>query len=136
MIEVSTSLQAYECLRAQFNPYAEEVWVLALNAHLGLIQKEMVFRGTVDHCLLHPRDILRILVLCNASSFVLAHNHPSNQTLPSDQDLVITRKVHHLAALLQVPLNDHIIFTMEGYFSMADQGYFEKWRKKSHQCVY
>lgn len=136
MQEVSTSLQVYECLRAQLNPYCEEVWILALNAHMGLIKKEMLFRGTVDHCLLHPRDVFRVLVLCNASSFVLAHNHPSNSALPSEQDLILTRKIHQAATIFQIPLNDHIVMTVDGYFSMADQGFFKKWRKKSDVWLY
>lgn len=131
MIEISSSLQAYECLRAQINPYAEELWLLALNSQLELIKKEMVFRGTADHCLIHPRDIFRILILCNASSFIMAHNHPSQQSTPSEQDLVITRKIFQAATLFKIALNDHIIMTPNQYFSMADNGYFKKWKRNS-----
>lgn len=136
MTEVSSSLQAFECLRAQINPYAEELWLIALNSQMEAIKKEMVFRGTADHCLIHPRDIFRILILCNASSFIMAHNHPSDQVLPSEQDLVLTRKIHQLATLFQIPLNDHIIMTTSQYYSMADQGYFKKWKKSSDKYLY
>lgn len=129
-MELSTSLQVFECLKPQYNPHAEEVWILALNSQLQLIRKEMLFRGTVDHCLLHPRDVLRMLVLCNATSFIMSHNHPSEDCLPSDQDLIMTRKIHQLAQLIQIPMNDHVIMTSKTYFSMADHGYFLKWRKK------
>lgn len=129
MIEISSSLQAYECLRAQINPYAEELWLLALNSQLELIKKEMIFRGTADHCLIHPRDIFRTLILCNASSFIMAHNHPSLHPTPSEQDLLMTRKIFQAASIFRVALNDHIIMTPENYFSMADNGYFKKWRK-------
>ena len=131
MIEVSSSLQAYECLRAQINPYAEELWLLALNSQLELVKKEMIFRGTADHCLIHPRDIFRTLILCNASSFIMAHNHPSQHPVPSEQDLLMTRKIFQAAALFRIALNDHIIMTQENYFSMADNGYFRKWKKIS-----
>ncbi len=136
MIEVSSSLQAFECLRAQINPYAEEVWILVLNSQMELVKTEMVFRGTADHCLVHPRDILRILILANASSFVMAHNHPSNQVLPSDQDLIMTRKIHQLSRLLQIPMNDHLVMTPTGYYSMADHGHFKKWRKNRADYLY
>ncbi|WP_253721029.1 JAB domain-containing protein [Bdellovibrio bacteriovorus] len=136
MNEVSSSLQAYELLRAQINPYAEELWLIALNSQMEMVQKEMIFRGTADHCLVHPRDIFRTLILCNASSFILAHNHPSNQALPSEQDLIITRKIHQLATMFQIPLNDHLIMTQTQYYSMADHGHFKKWRKNSIQYLY
>ncbi len=129
MNEVGSSFQAFQILKELENPFAEEIWVLALNAQLKVIRKEMVFRGTVDHCLIHPRDIFRVLIQNNASSFVLAHNHPSQEVLPSEQDLLITRKIHQLGKVSQIPLNDHLIFTREKYFSMADNGYFQKWKK-------
>lgn len=130
MTTVTSSLLAYQCLRTQINPYAEEVWVLALNANLDLIQKHMVFRGTADSCLIHPRDIFRTLVLCNACSFVLAHNHPSNQLTPSREDLKITKNLVILTQVLQIPLVDHLILTQSNYYSMADHGWIRKWQKK------
>lgn len=129
MIEVSTSLQAYGILRNDINPYAEELWILALDSQMTLLRKEMLFRGTVDFCLIHPRDIFRCLVLANASSFILAHNHPSNNAQPSEQDLILTRKIHQLSLMFEIPLNDHIVLCESNYFSMADNGYFKKWRK-------
>lgn len=131
MIEISSSLQAYECLRAQINPYAEELWLLVLNSQMKLLKKEMIFRGTADHCLIHPRDVFRTLILSNASSFIMAHNHPSENTLPSDQDLILTRKIHQAGVLFQIPLNDHLVISSTQYYSMADQGLFQKWNKRS-----
>nr|BFD58082.1 hypothetical protein CKG001_01890 [Bdellovibrio sp. CKG001]BFD61509.1 hypothetical protein BdHM001_01900 [Bdellovibrio sp. HM001] len=137
MKEVATSLQAYESLRPHINPYAEELWLLALDSQMNLIRKEMVFRGTADYCLIHPRDIFRILIASNASSFILAHNHPSNSALPSEQDLVLTRKIHQLSLLFEIPLNDHLVLCTSSYFSMADHGYFKKWKRtRSSQVLY
>ncbi|UXR65549.1 JAB domain-containing protein [Bdellovibrio bacteriovorus] len=137
MKEVSTSLQAYESLRTNINPYAEELWILALDSQMNLIRKEMVFRGTADFCLIHPRDIFRILIASNASSFILAHNHPSNSSTPSEQDLILTRKIHQMALLFEIPLNDHLVICADSYFSMADHGYFKKWKRgRSSQIIY
>ena len=127
--EVNSSLNAFETLRPHFNPFAEEVWVIALGSQLQVLSLEMIFRGTADQCLIHPRDIFRFLVISNATSFVLAHNHPSNEVLPSAQDLTMTRKIHSASLLFEIPLQDHIIFSGEKYFSMADHGYFKSWRK-------
>ena len=135
MTKISSSLAAYECLTAQINPNAEEVWILALNAQLTLIEKQMVFRGTADSCIIHPRDIFRILILCNACTFILAHNHPSKQHLPSRQDLDVTRNFYTLSHLLQIPLVDHLILTEMSYYSMADQGWLKKWRSKGKKTI-
>lgn len=129
MIEVSSSHQAFEVLKENENPFAEELWIIALNAQMKMLHKEMIFRGTADHCLIHPRDIFRILIMCNASSFIMAHNHPSQDVTPSDQDLTLTYKIFQLATMLQIPMQDHLVFTSLKYFSMADHGYFKKWRR-------
>lgn len=129
--EVNSSSQAFSLLQPHFNSYAEEVWVIALNSHLQVIGLEMIFRGTVDQCLIHPRDIFRFLISRNSSSFILAHNHPSTEILPSDQDLILTRKIYNAGVLLQIPMQDHVIFSNEKYFSMADHGHFKNWKKKA-----
>lgn len=134
--EANSSLQAFELLQQHFNPFAEEIWVLALNSHLQVLGLEMIFRGTADQCLIHPRDIFRFLILRNASSFILAHNHPSTEVLPSDADLILTRKVHNCSLLFQIPLEDHIIFSRDAYFSMADQGHFKSWKKSFRSDKY
>lgn len=130
MNDLSSSLQAYQAFKSHLNIYAEEVWVLALDAQLNLIKKSMIFRGTADSCLIHPRDIMRELILCNACSFILGHNHPSNQTLPSESDLRFTKCIYDVGHLMQIPLLDHIIFTQNAYYSMADYGHFKKWKKR------
>ncbi|MGZ3769247.1 MAG: JAB domain-containing protein [Bdellovibrio sp.] len=131
MNEIYSSLQAYECLRAQINPYAEELWVLSLNSQLQILKKEMIFRGTADQCLIHPRDIFRTLILSNASSFIMAHNHPSHNSMPSEEDLILTRKMHQAGLLFQIPLVDHLVITSTKYYSMADHGLFQKWNKSA-----
>lgn len=122
MDEICSSSQAFDLLKTKNNSYAEELWIISLNSQMQIIGFEMIFRGTVDHCLIHPRDILRFLVSTNACSFIMAHNHPSNDPTPSDQDFILTRKIHKLSQLIQIPLHDHLIFTATQYFSMADHG--------------
>lgn len=135
MSEISSSLDAFKALRNQINNHAEEVWVLALNSQLQLVAKEMIFRGTADQCLIHPRDIFRFLILSNACSFVIAHNHPSNNVLPSEQDLQFTQRLNNLAFLFQIVLNDHLVICSDRYFSMADHGYFKKWRRSQKNII-
>ncbi len=100
----------------------EEVWVVALNAQLKALATELVFRGCVDHCEVHPREIVRFLFKNNASSFVLYHSHPSGNCNPSKQDLKFTRKLSKLADLCEIKMVDHIIVSLnETYFSFSDK---------------
>lgn len=125
MIEINSSSEAFDILKSKFNPFSEEVWILSLDTHLGLLSLDMIFRGTANSCLVHPRDIFRTLILNNACSFILAHNHPSKSVLPSEEDLIVTRKIRQLSKIFEIKMNDHIIFTDLNYFSMADSGLFK-----------
>lgn len=118
---VSNSNIAHDLLRKNFNPYQEEVFVICLDSQLKLLGCEMIFKGTVDSCLFHARDIFRYAISKNAHSIILAHNHPSLNTLPSSSDKVITRKLIKIALLLEMPLLDHIIFCPQEFYSMSEK---------------
>lgn len=93
--------------------------MLALSSAKRVVGLEMIFRGTVDWCHVHPRDIIRFLCESNASSFIVAHNHPSGETTPSRQDWSFTRRLVSCGDLIEIPLLDHLIVTMKGHTSMA-----------------
>ena len=130
---MNSSFEVFSLLREHFNPDAEEVWILVLDSQLNVLSKYMLFRGTVNHCLIHPRDVFRWVLMQNGSSFILAHNHPSHDPLPSQQDLIITQKIYRMAELFEVPLADHVIFTPDRYFSMADYGILKSRSRRMNQ---
>ena len=86
-----------------------------------------LFRGTVDACPVHPRDIFRFAIVHNASSFIIAHNHPSGDLKPSLSDLKFTKKLIRLSQTMQIPLIDHLILTKSSYCSFLDN----RWAKFS-----
>lgn len=104
----------------------EEFWVLALNSQKRGIGISRVFKGTVDSCFFHPRDVFRFACNYNASSIIVAHNHPSQNSKPSLQDIEITKKLMAASELLQIPLEDHLIITEKDYFSFADYGFLHR----------
>src|SRR6185312_5767265 len=81
-----------------------------------------LFRGTVDGCFFHPRDVFRYAIVHNASALIVAHNHPSGSPRPSPEDIEITRQLEAAGELLQVPIVDHVIITRRGYFSFLEAG--------------
>jgi DNA repair protein RadC len=58
----------------------------------------------------------------NASGIILCHNHPSGNHKPSEADITITRKLKEAGKLLEIKVLDHLIITLEGYYSFADEG--------------
>lgn len=121
--EVTTAEAAFDCLREAVAEDAEELWALALDPKKTLLQKKMMFRGTVDACLVHPRDIFRFACLANASSLIIAHNHPSGDLLPSEQDVLFTRQIVRASKLFEIPVIDHLILTTKGFSSFAREGW-------------
>ncbi len=119
---INTSYKAFVHIKELIRLDIEEVWVVALNAQLNALATELVFRGCVDHCEVHPREIIRFLFKSNASSFVLYHSHPSGSCSPSKQDLKFTRKINRIAELCEIKMVDHIIVSLnETYFSFSDK---------------
>lgn len=115
---INSSSKAYSLLKKHINPNQEEVWLLSLNSELKLIELDMLFRGTAQFCPFHMRDLVRTLCLRNACSFILAHNHPSGNFLPSRQDLLVTRKIKKIAGLIEIQYHDHLVITHEGFSSL------------------
>ncbi len=72
-----------------------------------------------------PKVIFQIALKANASNIILAHNHPSGNTKPSDNDLRLTTKMENAGKFLDLPILDHIIITSEEHLSFADEGYLK-----------
>ncbi|MEQ1878385.1 MAG: JAB domain-containing protein [Bdellovibrionia bacterium] len=122
-MEVTNSRTAHELLRPfLLGNEVEEFWAIALGSTKRVIRIQMIFRGTVDACLVHPRDVFRFALTMNASSLLVAHNHPSGDNRPSQEDLALTKRLADAGKLLQIPLIDHLILADDGFFSLADRG--------------
>lgn len=88
-----------------------------------LLKIHCVFIGTINNCAVSPREIFRKILLDNAARFIIAHNHPSGTTYPSDEDKQITKQIKEAGCLMGVELLDHIIITKEnGFFSFTGNG--------------
>ena len=123
MPEITTAEMAYLTLKSLMVNEVEEFWALGLGPKKTLLGSRMIFRGTVDACLVHPRDIFRFACLQNASSLIVAHNHPSGDNRPSEQDLLFTRQLIRGSRFLQIPVLDHLIITQSGFSSFAREGW-------------
>lgn len=124
-MEITSSHNAAHLLRPLMDPSAEEFWALALTSTKTVISARCLFRGTVDSCLVHPRDIFRFACLANASSILIAHNHPSGDPLPSCEDIRLTQRLRRASRLMEIPLIDHLIITNREHTSFLEARWFQ-----------
>ena len=100
----------------------EEFWVLLLNRSNSVITKFKISQGGISGTVIDVRLILKPAIDNLASSIILCHNHPSGNTLPSDADEKITKKIAGSADIMDIKVLDHIIVTDKSYFSFSDEG--------------
>lgn len=93
---------------------------LHLNTIRKIISIETVFIGTLDSCVIHPREIFKGAILNSASSIIIAHNHPSGDCNPSEEDRKLTKGLVLAGKLMGIPVIDHIIVTQNDYYSFID----------------
>jgi DNA repair protein RadC len=100
--------------------FSREVFrVLALNARRRLLRDILASSGSVDRCLVDPRDALAPAVAVRATFVVLVHNHPSGNPEPSEMDFAVTQRLVDAAAVLGMRVLDHLVVASEGYTSMG-----------------
>ena len=100
----------------------ENFVVLYLDARNKLIYKETVSIGSLNANLVHPREVFEPAVRYLAAQIVLAHNHPSGDPEPSEDDLVITKKLVESGKILGIEIFDHIIIVKDDFFSFKNKG--------------
>lgn len=118
----ATAYQLLEPHLADLNK--EEFWTIFLKQNNGIISMQKISSGGITGTVVDHRLILKEAILVEATGIILAHNHPSGNLSPSQQDISLTKKVNEAAKLLDIRLLDHIIVTQYNYTSLKDEGYF------------
>lgn len=118
---IQSSKAAYEILLPDLADLPHEVFmVLFLNRRNELISKVQMSSGGVSGTVVDTKMILKEAIQNLSSSIILAHNHPSGNITPSEQDKRITKQLKEACKLIDVNLNDHIIVGNQNYFSFLD----------------
>lgn len=98
----------------------EYFYVFYLDSKKNLIERKLLFMGTVDRSLVHPREVFKNAYLCSASGIVCMHNHPSGDLIPSKSDLEITKTLVEIGRIQGINVLDHLIVSDKNYFSFFD----------------
>lgn len=100
----------------------ENVVALYLNTKNEIIKKETIFIGSLNSAVAHPREIFKGAVRYSAARIIIAHNHPSGNTEPSEADLSFTRRMVDAGELMGIEVLDHFIIGEKDYLSLREHG--------------
>src|SRR2546425_1689600 len=110
-------------LLADIRSKSQEHFVcITLNGANEVIEKRIVTIGLLDRSLVHPRDVFADVIADRAAAVIFAHNHPSGDFQPSDEDLKTQDQLVQAAKILGIRVLDHVIVSKKGYFSFQEAG--------------
>jgi DNA repair protein RadC len=115
------SIAAYYMERMRHRK-TEQMLLILLDSKRHILQEQVLTIGTSHSTLISPRDICIAAVKNEASYFMLMHNHPSGNPVPSRQDVLVTQKIKEVSDLIEIPLLDHIIIGDNRYISFIEKG--------------
>ena len=119
---ISTTGDALPYLSDIKNRDREVFKVLHLNARNQVVFEEIIAVGSVSTCIVHPREVFRNAVSAGASSLVLAHNHPSGDVSPSQDDINLTRRLVQAGEIMGIDILDHVIVGKDDFLSLRERG--------------
>jgi DNA repair protein RadC len=125
--ETDPILDSPEVVSRQLSPLfegldREHFVVLALDARNRPIGCNTVSVGSLSASIVHPREIFKFAILANASSIILAHNHPSGDLSPSRDDIELTKRIVEAGTLMGIDVLDHLIVGGGEFLSMKEKG--------------
>jgi DNA repair protein RadC len=92
-----------------------------LNSRNQVLRREVISIGSLNASIVHPREVYQPAIAVSAASLILAHNHPSGDPSPSEEDLAITRRLVEAGRLLGIEVLDHVIVARDAYASFKER---------------
>ena len=99
----------------------EYFYCLYLDSKNNLIERKLLFMGTINRSIVHPREIFKEAYLTSASKFICMHNHPTGDITPSMEDIRLTKSLIEIGKLQGIELVDHLIISDNNYYSFYNE---------------
>ena len=126
-IVVEKPSDIYQAIKKDlYNKEKEYLFIISLDARNKIISKDLISIGTINETLISPREVFRQALLRNSTSIALAHNHPSGNSQPSREDIIITERMVKTGIEIGIPLLDHLIICNDSYTSLKSLGVLKK----------
>ncbi len=120
--KIGTPFSLYKILRTLLEEEDRENFlVISLDTKNHINGINVISTGTLNSSLVHPREVFKMAILNNSNSIIIAHNHPSGDTEPSNEDIKVTDRLVECGKILGIEVLDHIIVG-EGYYSFKEKG--------------
>ena len=119
--ELTDPEKVYRLIKSKLKDYHKEhFYLIALNSRNHSIAEISI--GSLNSVVVHPREVFAEAIKNKAASVIFAHNHPSGDPEPSEDDLLLTKKLVESGKILGIEVIDHIIIAQENFFSFRDKG--------------
>lgn len=116
--KIKSALDVYLLFSAEMEVLSQEkLYAIFLNSKNQMISYKIVFVGTMNQSIVHPRDIFKEAIIANAAKIILIHNHPSGNALPSKEDEIFTLNMEEAGELMSIPVIEHVIIGNQQYYS-------------------
>lgn len=119
IIKVTDSASAYNLLKDMSLLKREMVDMLCLNSRFDLISRESIALGSLNCANLSPREVIYTAITNNCAFVILAHNHPSGDSTPSEEDIKLTKSINDTLDLVGIQLLDHLIIGKDDWKSIS-----------------
>ena len=118
---IRTPADTIPVLEAELSELAYERFIaLALSTKNHVIAVLPVSNGSLNASIVHPRELFQRVILANAASVIICHNHPSGSPDPSPEDIQLTKRLVEAGELLDIPILDHVILGYGRYYSFKE----------------
>jgi len=121
-VKISSAADIVKLAEDLKNKKQEYFLTFTLDGANNLIKKRVVFIGTLNRSLVHPREVFADAITDRAASIIFVHNHPSGSLVPSKEDKLITNRLVEVGNIIGIKVLDHIIISKNGYLSFQAEG--------------
>ena len=116
---VKRSKDVFELLRSEYRFEKQEIVKVLILNNKNIVEKIVdIVKGETNYAMLSVKQIFKEAIVMQAQKIIMVHNHPSGDVLPSEKDIIITKKVLEAADILGIQLIDHVIIAKDRYFSI------------------
>ena len=120
-IKLNNSKEIYNFIKDKLIYIKQEYfYCIYLDNNNRLIENKLLFIGTLNKSNVHPREIFKYAYINNSNKIVLIHNHPSNNVLPSKEDILLTKNITDIGKIQDIHVIDHLIIGNNNYYSFYD----------------
>lgn len=120
----SSALEVFKDIQKINIDYKQENFlILCLNTKNKLIHSEVIFKGGLNACLICPKTLFRTALKYNSNSVIVAHNHPTGDLRPSDEDKKVFEQLKDAGNIIDIKVLDSIIFNKKEFYSLKEEGF-------------